>query len=375
MNDNRPSSYQYYNQLINWVGDKNKFFNGEFVWPKQFEIHLPSNHKRHCNLNCSHCQGKNYQRDLGHWEMDCLDLLNKLKGEIPFQIYGGAYSEPLMNPYLMTFLSTTKKYNNHFGIHTNGILLKELEDNYGFLTELHRISTDKVDYLSISLDGGLPWNWAKTKGTKKEEFFYQTVSGIKKACSIRDKSEKESHAIRIAYLLSPEVDSENEILSVVSIAKDLKVDSLRFSIPYAPYNQNFDKVRQYEKQKHIFEQGEKYKKIISNFLSFKCTDMPYIFYVSPYTTSVQQCTCQHCIYGYFQITYGADGGVYKCSSVAAPDASQCRLGDATSNIDKFKEMIMKNYNKDFSPEKNCFSKGLRCNRMALEINHEYDKKN
>jgi radical SAM protein with 4Fe4S-binding SPASM domain len=200
-----------------------------------------------------------------------------------------------------------------------------------------------------------------------------SIKGIKKACDIRNKENKNSHAIRMAYLLSPDVDSENEILSIIAIAKDLKIDSLRFSIPYAPYNESFDKVRKYEEEKKVIEQGEKYNKILDNYFSIDEKEKPYIFYVDPYTTSVERCTSKFCIYGYFQITIGSDGYFYKCSAVAAPDAPQCRLGKFTSNLEEFKKIIMKNYNKDWDAKKMCFEKGLRCNRMALEINHFYEK--
>ena len=137
--DSRPTSYQYWNMLIDHIKDPSVIFKDEFFWPRQFEIHLPGDHKRSCSLNCKHCQGSKYIKTLGFWELEVLELLNNLKGAIPYHIYGGAYTEPMINPYYMTFLATTKKYNNHFGIHTNGTMLNLLEETQGWWTELIRI--------------------------------------------------------------------------------------------------------------------------------------------------------------------------------------------------------------------------------------------
>jgi len=92
--DPRPPEYKYWNQLMDHLeGDKSKFFNGELVYPRQFEIHLPANHKVPCDLACPHCAGRLFDRSLGTWEMEALELLDKLKGAIPYHIYGGAYTE------------------------------------------------------------------------------------------------------------------------------------------------------------------------------------------------------------------------------------------------------------------------------------------
>jgi len=370
----KPKGYRYYEELLDHLGnDESIFFNGQFVYPRQFEIHLPANHIRHCECNCLHCQGKYFDQSLGTWELDAIELLTKLQGAIPRHIYGGAYSEPLMNPYLMTFLGLTKRYDNHFGIHTNGILLNQLEENYGWLTELNRISTDKVDYISVSMDAGLPWTWHKEKKAKTHKLFYEVVDGLKKACDIRDKNKTSSHAIRMCYLITEETDSPEDIASVVAIAKSLKLDSLRFSIPYAPYNQDFSDVKKYENERKDLLHEEKYYEMIQPYLSKYLDEKPYIFFVKPETTDVEQYNFNTCGYGYFQITYGADGYIYKCSASATPTAKQCRIGKITADLEEFKQIIMKNYDKDFDCNKNCFEKGVRCNRMAIEINQEISK--
>jgi len=364
--DMRPSQYLYWKQLLKHLNNKpEKIFNNEFIWPRQFEIHLPGDHIKPCQLHCSHCAGKFFNKSLGYWELDCLELLDKLKGSIPFHIYGGAYTEPLTNPYFMSFMALTKKYNNHFGIHTNGVALKTLDDQQGFLTELNRLSTDDVDYLSISLDAGFPETWAKTKGTKHKEWFDDIIESVARAVKIRNKSGR-GHAIRLCYLISPESGTREDFENIVKISKEIGVDSLRFSIPFGNYNQSFEIIKKYKEAVELT--GDiKYRSLLEDLVSKDKNERPYIFYTGPEFTDIDLFTFKTCTYGYYQITYGADGYCYKCSTSATPTATQCRLGKATSDLNKFKEMIMKNYNKGWNCQKSCFDNGIRCNRMGFEI--------
>ena len=300
--------------------------------------------------------------------MDALELLNKLQGEIPYHIYGGNYTEPLLNPYFMTFLHMTKRYDNHFGIHTNGTSLTKLEEQYGWLTELNRISTDKVDYLSVAFDAGLPGSWAKTKGTKQEDVFNEIIQGMKKAVEIRSKAGK-GHAIRLCYLISPYSDSLENFSAIVNTAKDIGVDSLRFSIPFAPYNQSFDKVREY-KRDHEVPMTDVYEQRLMPYLSSSEDEKPYIFYTGPEFTDIDKFDFKRCIYCYYQITYGADGYAYKCSTTATPTMAMSRLGKITGDLDEFHRMLLSNANPNWDANI-CFSKGARCNRMGLEINRQY----
>jgi len=368
MEDPRPKQYRYYDQLIEHVdGDKSVFFSDKLIYPRQFEIHLPGDHKRPCDLSCPHCAGKLFVRDLGTWELDALELLNELKGAIPYHIYGGAYTEPLLNPYYLTFLATTKKYGNHFGVHTNGSLLNWLEENQGWLTELNRLATDNIDYLSISLDAGFSWSWGKTKGTRKSSLFNEIIEGIRKACEIRRKNNGRGHAIRICYLISPVSGNLENFASIVSIAKDIGVDSLRFSIPFGNYNQSFSKIKEYKEEIEV-PGNMKYAELLNSFLSKNKREVPYIFYTGPEFTDVDRFTFKRCFYQFYQITYGADGYAYRCSTTATPTAKQCRLGKITSSLDEFHNLIGKNNNPSWDSQKLCFEKGLRCNRMGLEIN-------
>lgn len=373
MNNKRPSGYQYIKILKDHLGgDLSKVFSGEFVYPRQIEIHLPADHKKNCNFNCPYCQGRLLKRPLGFWEIEALKLMNKLKGKIPYYIFGGAYSEPMLNPYMMTFLATAKDCGAHFGIHTNGSFLKRLENEQGWISELCRIATDKQDYLSISLDAGTPESHTRSKNLK-ENWFYEIIEGIKLAVKInRFWGDFNSPAIRVCYLLNAFNSSEEEIKLIVDIMKEIKVDSLRFSIPYDLYGKDFDKVRDYKERIEV-RRGKKYEEMLKPFLSKDLKEKPYIFYIPPKYQDVDKMNFKQCIYSYYQITLGADGYVYKCSSTATASFKMNRLGKITSDLKKFDRMVLANHCFYFNPS-TCFKVGARCNRMALSVNMCYNKK-
>jgi len=302
-----------------------------------------------------------------------LCLLNSLKGYIPYHIYGGAYTEPTLNPYLLSCVSLTKKYNNHFGIHTNGTMLNTLEQDIGFLTEIDRLATDEEDYISISLDGGLASSWGDEKSSRRT-FFYEILEGIQRLTIKRNNSHK-NYSIRLCYLLNEANSSQENIDAIVAFARHIKVDSLRFSIPYGTYLQSFDKLEKYKSVVEDRKGKTDYFKV-HQYLTIDKNIKPYIFFVSPETTNVTNYNFNSCIYHAYQITAGADGYYYKCSAVAAPDAKEHRLGKITDSLQDFKNAIDKNKNDNetWDCKKQCFDKGLRCNRMAIELNQEYKNK-
>lgn len=304
------------------------------------------------------------------FEKEALKLVDELKGKIPFFIYGGAYSEPLLNPYLPHFLKLTKKYGSYFGIHTNGSILKNLEEKQAFLSELCRIATSEQDYISISLDAGTPESHARTKNLRVN-WFDEIIEGIKMAIELRGNSN--SPAIRVCYLLNRFNSSEKEVNRIIEIMRDIRADSLRFSIPYDLYGKDFNKVRQYKQTVEI-KQNEMYIKMLEPLISRDLEDKPYIFYIPPEYQDVDKMNFKQCIYSYYQITLGADGYIYKCSSTASPTFRMNSLGKIPNNLDKFNKMVLVNQDPNFNPS-TCFRAKARCNRIALEINTAWSRIN
>ena len=374
--DKRIKEYKYLTQLKEYLlkAEKKYLSNDKkfFVYPKQLEIHLPSDRQKNCNLACSHCFGTKYKKELGKWETEGLNLLHNLKGAIPYHIYGGAYTEPTMSPFLFSFLSATKKYNNHFGLHTNGTKLKELEKNINFFKNLNEISTDEIDYISISLDAGKGVSWSSLK-KKDSSYFWDILYSIEKMANLKAKTNDKSHAIRMVYLASDITSSKEELEFISSFAKNMGINSLRFSVPYDFYNKSFKEVKKY-KEEIEDKLSVKIEKYLKNIVSEKEDEKPYIFWNPPYFTDINRFDFEKCYYGFFQITLGADGYIYPCSAVAAPTAKHLRKGKITSNIEEFNKQCWEIQNNKVNPKKDCFLRGLRGNRMALEINEYYNKK-
>ncbi len=370
--DQRPKNYKYLDILVSHLGgDLKRVFSGELVFPRQFEIHLPGNHRDACNFGCSHCQGRLLDQPLDPYEKKALKLLEEIGDQVPFHIYGGAYTEPLLNPFFMDFLKLTKKLGAHFGIHTNGSLLKRLEETKGWISKLVQISEDKNDYLSVSLDAGTTESHCRGKGICYD-WFSEIIEGIRVAV---DKREERGGfpSVRVCYLVDDNNSSVEEIEIICNIMKDIKPDSLRFSIPYDLYGKDFEKVKGYKERVEVPKNRILMKKL-APFLSSSQEETPYIFYLPPEFQDVERMDFGECVYGYYQITLAADGHVYRCSSTASPTFPQTRIGKIPENREDFEEMILKAQTQDFDPAE-CFRRGARCNRMALEINKGWESLN
>jgi len=370
--DKRPQNYQYFDILKDHLkGDLDLIFSGKMVYPRQIEIHLPGDHKRFCNFNCPYCQGNLLIRPTAPYEEDALELMKKLTGEIPYYIYGGAYSEPLLNPYFLRFLKMTKETGSHFGIHTNGSLLSRLEESESFLSEIFRIADSKLDYLSVSLDAGTPESHMTSKRIKYN-WFDEIIEGLRTITDIKQKAgNPDKLAVRVVYLLNEYNASPEELLGIIKLMKEIGVDSLRFSIPYAIYGQDFDICREYKKDVEIVKNKE-FEEFFGPLVSKDSSEKPYIFYLPPDFQDVDRMNYRYCVYCYYQITIAADGYVYRCSSTASPSFMMNQLGPLTSDLNEFEKMILQNETPDFRPS-TCFQVGARCNRMALEINDSYNR--
>jgi len=358
---NRPIGYKYWTQLREHLGNtKGCVFDGELVYPRQLEIHLPGNHLIPCNFNCSHCQGRKLKQPLGDWEQIGLSLLRQLEDSIPYHIYGGAYTEPLLNGWLPHYIALTKQFGCSFGVHTNGSMLTERTD---FLDVVEQTASSKKDYVSISLDAGDQKSHSFVK--RKGGYFNIIVRGIRKLKEL----DNPNLSIRIVYLMN-NLNSEPDVIKkAVDIARDIGVDSLRFSIPYDNYGVDFDHVRGYKQHMELRYKDEYYS-VVEPYLS-KGNEKPFIFWIPPECQDVDKLTYRQCIYSYYQITLGADGYVYRCSSTASPSFKACRLGKIPDSLDAFNAMIIANHNPNWKPQ-TCFSMGARCNRIAMEINEEWD---
>lgn len=362
----RPKAYCYFELLKQHLGGNlSKIFNGELVYPRQFEIHLPGDGKTACNFDCYYCQAKKLEKTLEGFEETALSLVNKLRGNIPWITFSGQYTEPLLNPYLFHFIKAIKKQGSYYGIHTNGSRFGSLEGRNDFLTKLCEESDSSNDFITCSLDAGSPESHMRTKGLKIN-WFDPIISGLKRLIEAREG--RRFPSVRVTYLMNEQNSNPDEIRNIVSVMKKIGIDSLRFSIPYGYYGNSLDKTKEH-KRKIELEYEQRYYDLVSSYLSSK-SERPYIYWMPPKYQDVDSMSYKVCIDGYFQICLGADGWFYKCTSVAAADFKVCRLGKVTDDLAMFENIIRKNQSQRWSPL-TCFNLGGRCSRMALEINSSW----
>ncbi|MBJ95936.1 MAG: hypothetical protein CMP23_15850 [Rickettsiales bacterium] len=364
----RPKGYDYLGILHERMeGDMSRIFNGEMLYPRQLEFHLASDGKQPCNFHCGHCQGSMGDQSLDLDTNKVLNLIDLIAGRTEYVIFGGQYTEPTLDHQLLDCLTRVKKYGSNFGLTTNGSLLKRLEESRGFLSGLCEIAEDG-DYLTLSLDAGLPESHRRSKNTQ-EYWFDEIIEGLRLLCSIKARTGSPL-TIRVCYLLNRWNMSEAEISNIVKIARGLPLASLRFSVPYAIYGHKFSRVRRYRDRWELPTSSEA-QQLLEPYVSQDQSELPYIFYFGPEHQNVDRMNFNQCVHGYYQITVAADGYVYRCSSIAQPLFSWGRLGPIPETREELETMILRNQDRSFDCSI-CFEHGARCNRVALETNTWYD---
>jgi len=163
--------------------------------------------------------------------------------------------------------------------------------------------------------------------------------------------------------------SPRELATIVDIAHEIGVDSLRLSIPYDNYGRDFDTVRKYKAAVEV-PLRIPYYELVELYLSESADEKPFVFWISPEAQDVDQMRYKQCLFGYFQITLGADGYTYRCSSAASPTMKFNRLGKVTDDLEKFKEQVWRNQSPKWDPAI-CVANNCRCNRCAVEINNAW----
>jgi molybdenum cofactor biosynthesis enzyme MoaA len=289
------------------------------------------------------------------------NLIKILGRSVPWYIFSGIYSEPTLNIRLLDFITEVKRTGANYGLHTNGVLLPGLQDKQSFVSKLLKIS-DEGDYLTVSLDAGLRQSFAITKGVAPI-YFDNVVQGLE----LFKNRDRKRFRLTIAYLLNENNNTEQEICRVVSIAKSVEADALRFSIPYAPYGSSFNDCVRY-KNEYELPFSSRIEEVMER-VSLCSTKKLNVFFLPPSSQDIENCFCAHCFNGYYEITLGADGFFYKCSSTASHLFSKHRLGPLTSNIKDFHNAVVLNQDYRFNPLHECLPVGARCTRAALEINN------
>lgn len=354
----QPKAYDYLSHLKIHLGNLDKIFNERPVWPRQIFFYLPGDHVRPCNFHCSFCAGQLGVKDLPHWESEGLKLLNNLGDVIPYHMYSGFFTEPLLNSFLLTYMKTTKRNGCCYGLKTNGSLLLRRE---GFIESVIEIADKPKDYISVSLDAGYAKSHARIK--RVPEYVFEEVCDGARAL-VEQRGNKEYPAIRFSYLLNHVNDSPAEVRHAIVLAKGIGVDSIRFSQPHPAYG--LKKKTADRQWRRIYRRDAKYREMLEPLVSDDADERPFVFFAGP----ARPGNFGQCAYGYYQIAISHDGGVYRCTCTADTRFSSMRLGKVTSDLESFRQYIKANQDPTFDPQE-CFSQGVYCCRAGVAVNEAW----
>jgi MoaA/NifB/PqqE/SkfB family radical SAM enzyme len=377
MADKRPLINRYADLSDNHVKTQVPDFTAwrpftNVVLPRQLEIHLSNNRGTPCNFRCDHCQGQSLIRDVAPYDDKVIPLIDRLQGRIPLFVLSGAYTEPFLNDNIIKYIAVIKKWGSFFGLHSNGSFLARDEAKTGFITEMVARSTGD-DYFTCAADAATAPTFARLKKTKVA-VFDRVWQGLRILADEKRKYSDGRVKLRFTYLLNEENSSVEELQQMVRLARGVDATSLRFSIPYAPYGTDMAECEAYRTGVEIPLKRSIWENVQQVLSNEERAGETYVFAMAPGFQDIKRLTFQHCFYGYFQITLGADGYFYRCSAVASPLFKHLRLGPVTDNVDTLLDIIRRNQVVGFNPQTQCFPHSGRCNRASIDVNDEYESR-
>ena len=142
----------------------------------------------------------------------------------------------------------------------------------------------------------------------------------------------------------------------------------------AQYGNEVKNVQSYKRNVENKEH-EKFTKLLEKYTSKDKNEKPYVFYFAPVNQDIDRMrddNYKQCTYTYYQTTMGSSGHIYRCSSIATPSFDYGILGSQPETVEEFKEMIRESHDPKFNCQ-TCINSTARCNRIALEINTEWNK--
>ncbi len=356
----RPEVYQYQKALLKHIGgDINIAKTGKLIYPKSLEIHL-GGIKTPCNLKCAHCEGALLDKKIHQNSTALLKTISLLRNKISYFVFSGAYSEPTLDTNLINYLGEIKKNNANFGIHTNGTLTKKLLKNILAIG-------DENDYISISLDACSEKSFQIIKNSKRK-LFNKILENIK-YIALNNKNKIQ---FRLTYLLSKYDTDKTGLYNFLDKLNKFSdsISSLRFSVPYLYYGLDIKTVKKIQKQQ-IVPLYKKAEQLINEYINKHNPIGLKIFVLPPSTQDINKLKkIKYCLFGYYQITLGADGYFYQCNAVASEKYKHLRLGELNENISLkgINNIIKKNQDLIFNPQTSCFAFGCRCDRPGMEFN-------
>lgn len=317
--DGAPNGYL--NSLIRNYKAVKALTEGREISPISIEIQ-PSGE---CNAMCRYCgfiEHRAKHKDMHITEEEIRILIRQIdeynkKAPIPLteMKFNGIFSEPLTGEAKRTTVVGIEEAVNigiQVGLYTNGIELDESVQK-----ALVGTSEKSASFVNISLDTASWEIYHKLKRRSidaelAEKEYRKNLNNIKDLVELRNKM-KSGLQIYVSCVLQNENSSPQEIEKLITLAKELGVDSIRIRYPYkkrigAPGE---EEIRQaYEK---IVEMKERYKDD-NNFSIAEVypEEEVYDFMKDLFNGIPQMKFYNTCRVPYLRLTLGPDGNFYPC---------------------------------------------------------------
>jgi len=367
-----PSEYRHTNTLIRYMENPNNL--GGITMPRQLEVHLPPDGKImdpgvRCSLKCRFCQGRGFKPDFANFNKALIHLIQRLDGAIPNIVFSGLYTDPTLNSGLIEIIEEVKKSGANFGIHTNGVLLNQLEKDVGFLSRMFGVGTED-DYLSISFYAVTLEAFKKTtRGTFGQYVDLLNVFGessTTRGIESFSGSGGYSPKVRLTYLIDKYNCSLEHLEWLISFAERFLLDSLRFSVTYAPFSASIEDSLDYRVRFEL-PKFERVRKFLEQIVSSDENDRPFIFMRPPGEENIIS-RIFHCFSMMDNLVIGPDGWIYPCCSVAHNTYEHLRIARLTDDFEMFLSAINDSQENELDPHKKCFPFGARCSSASANIN-------
>jgi len=175
-----------------------------------------------CNMKCKTCirsEKDNYDMDLDFFK-SIIDQLHWSRfGTLQVDLTG--VGEPLLNPNLVSMVEYAKRGGFKVGFTSNLTTLNEIM--------AEELVNTNLDYLYVSFDGATKETFEKLRVGAD---FEKVVSNIEMFLKKRSERKRSRPLVKLTATIS--YDNSNEILGLIKIAGDLKVNSINFNRQIIP---------------------------------------------------------------------------------------------------------------------------------------------
>jgi len=214
----------------------NRFFHIPVSSPKRVQVEITNK----CNLNCKMCPKDHYKLPNKHIEFESFkEIMEKLRG-VPL-IHPVGWGESFLHPQFEEIIDHLNKNWHKIKVTTNGLLLN---NNKAIRTAM------KINYLTFSIDK-LDNNENPTNNFPG----HNNATAIRNIEEVLSKRNTNKRKRPFVALQSVVYKGNSDILKVIKLASNLKVDRVNLIRPYTKFDKSI--TTPLNKRKTLYKAAEK----------------------------------------------------------------------------------------------------------------------